>query len=222
MGFSKSKQNLDKSLPHLIRLSRRAKKIRIMGSAALELAYVSCGRLDAYVERRINLWDVAAAAVLLVEMAGRGIFSARPVPGEISVCDKSGQWEASEETTGREFVEIGIGSEFAVEFSSAMGLAQFRGRWREGGDYLKYAFSFSRAFPGWLNWFFTSSPSSAKDLGEVGGHKQRVIAGNRRRQRVWAGCGLRRCRQMFGLRIHRRNRRARSFGFLIRARAPTR
>jgi myo-inositol-1(or 4)-monophosphatase len=79
MGFSKSKINLEKSLPHVNRLSRRALKIRIMGSAALELAYVACGRLDAYVERTINLWDIAAGA-LLVECAG-GEFYTRPAPG---------------------------------------------------------------------------------------------------------------------------------------------
>jgi len=79
MGFSKSKLNLEKSLPHVNRLSRRALKIRIMGSAALELAYVACGRLDAYVERTINLWDIAAGA-LLVECAG-GEFYTRPAPG---------------------------------------------------------------------------------------------------------------------------------------------
>jgi myo-inositol-1(or 4)-monophosphatase len=79
MGFSKSKLNLEKSLPHVIRLSRRAMKIRIMGSAALELAYVACGRLDAYIERTINLWDIAAGA-LLVECAG-GEFYTRPAPG---------------------------------------------------------------------------------------------------------------------------------------------
>ncbi len=80
MGFSKSKENLDKSMPHLMRLARRTKKIRIMGSAALELAYVACGRLDAYVERRINLWDVAAGS-LLVENAG-GEFYTLPAPGK--------------------------------------------------------------------------------------------------------------------------------------------
>ena len=79
MGFSKSKLNLEKSLPYVNRLSRRAMKIRIMGSAALELAYVACGRLDAYVERTINLWDIAAGA-LLVECAG-GEFYTRPAPG---------------------------------------------------------------------------------------------------------------------------------------------
>jgi myo-inositol-1(or 4)-monophosphatase len=79
MGFSKSKQNLEKSLPHLNRLSRRALKVRIMGSAALELAYVASGRLDAYVERTINLWDIAAGA-LMVECSG-GEFYTRPAPG---------------------------------------------------------------------------------------------------------------------------------------------
>jgi myo-inositol-1(or 4)-monophosphatase len=80
MGFSKSKENLDKSIPHLNRLARRAKKIRIMGSAALELAYVACGRLDAYIERRINLWDMAAGG-LMVECSG-GEFYTPPAPGK--------------------------------------------------------------------------------------------------------------------------------------------
>jgi myo-inositol-1(or 4)-monophosphatase len=80
MGFSKSKENLDKSIPHLNRLARQAKKIRIMGSAALELAYIACGRLDLYVERRINLWDVAAGG-LMVESSG-GEFYAPAAPGK--------------------------------------------------------------------------------------------------------------------------------------------
>ena len=78
MGFSKSKTNLEKSLPFLNRLSRRALKVRLMGSAALELAYVASGRLDAYVERTINLWDIAAGA-LMVECSG-GEFYTRPAP----------------------------------------------------------------------------------------------------------------------------------------------
>ena len=89
MGFSKSRENLEKSLPHLIRLARRVKKIRIMGSAALELAYVASGRLDAYIERTINLWDVAAGA-LLIECAG-GEFYALPAPGgKLRMCADNG------------------------------------------------------------------------------------------------------------------------------------
>ena len=90
MGFSKSKINLEKSLPHVNRLSRRALKIRIMGSAALELAYVACGRLDAYVERTINLWDIAAGA-LMVECSG-GEFYTRPAPGgKFRMCADNGR-----------------------------------------------------------------------------------------------------------------------------------
>lgn len=80
MGFSKSRQNMAKSIPQLNRLARRTRKIRVLGSAALELAYVASGRLDAYVERRINLWDVAAGS-LMVEAAG-GEFHAVPAEGK--------------------------------------------------------------------------------------------------------------------------------------------
>jgi myo-inositol-1(or 4)-monophosphatase len=90
MGFSKSQENMNKSLPHLNRLARRVKKIRVMGSAALELAYVASGRLDAYVERTINLWDVAAGQ-LLVENAG-GEFFALPAPGgKLRMCASNGK-----------------------------------------------------------------------------------------------------------------------------------
>jgi len=90
MGFSKTKDNLEKSLPHLIRISRQAKKVRIMGSAALELAYVATGRLDAYIERTINLWDVAAGS-LLVKNAG-GEFYTLPAPdGRLRMCADNGK-----------------------------------------------------------------------------------------------------------------------------------
>ena len=90
MGFSKSRDNLQKSLPHLIRISKQAKKIRILGSAALELAYVASGRLDAYIERTINLWDVAAGS-LLVENAG-GEFYTLPGPnGKLRMCADNGK-----------------------------------------------------------------------------------------------------------------------------------
>ena len=47
-----------------------------MGSAALDMAYVACGRFDAYIERGISLWDIAAGW-LLVESAG-GMVDLRP------------------------------------------------------------------------------------------------------------------------------------------------
>ena len=89
IGFSKSKDNLAKSLPHLNRLARRTKKIRIMGSAALELAYVASGRLDLYVERTINLWDIAAGA-LMVECSGGECWLKTLPDGRFRMCADNG------------------------------------------------------------------------------------------------------------------------------------
>lgn len=90
MGFSKSKENLEKSLPHVVRLARRARKIRIMGSAAIELAYVASGRLDAYIERTINLWDIAAGG-LMVECAGGEVFLKHLPDGRLRMCADNGR-----------------------------------------------------------------------------------------------------------------------------------
>lgn len=40
------------------------KKIRMIGSAALSLAYVACGRFDTYMEKDIKLWDIAAGVAI--------------------------------------------------------------------------------------------------------------------------------------------------------------
>lgn len=69
VGFSKSVAAIEAGLPILGRLAREVKKCRMMGSAALDVAYVACGRLDAYIESKISLWDIAAGA-LMVELAG--------------------------------------------------------------------------------------------------------------------------------------------------------
>ncbi|HXC35695.1 MAG TPA: inositol monophosphatase family protein [Candidatus Acidoferrales bacterium] len=90
MGFSKSRENLEKSIPHLNRIARRAKKIRIMGSAALELAYVASGRLDAYIERTINIWDIAAGG-LMVECSGGEMFLKELPDGRLRMCADNGQ-----------------------------------------------------------------------------------------------------------------------------------
>jgi myo-inositol-1(or 4)-monophosphatase len=55
------------------------KKIRMLGSAAISLASVACGRLDAYEEESIMLWDVIAG-VAIVQAAG-GFTSMRPREG---------------------------------------------------------------------------------------------------------------------------------------------
>jgi myo-inositol-1(or 4)-monophosphatase len=72
VGFSKSKSTIDKGMPLFQDLVYRARKCRLMGSAALDMAYIASGRLDAYIESSVSLWDVAAG-ILLVEAAGGSV-----------------------------------------------------------------------------------------------------------------------------------------------------
>lgn len=69
VGLSKTGVTIEAGLPVLSDMVHRARKCRLLGSAALDMAYVASGRFDAYVEQGISLWDIAAGS-LLVEMAG--------------------------------------------------------------------------------------------------------------------------------------------------------
>lgn len=79
VGFAKSRDSLERALPHFIWMARRVRKMRMMGAAALGLAYVATGRFDAYIERGVSLWDIAAGG-LIIERAG-GKFWTEDVPG---------------------------------------------------------------------------------------------------------------------------------------------
>lgn len=59
----------------LMDLYARFKKVRMIGSAAMSLAYVAAGCVEAYTEERIMLWDVAAG-LALVKAAG-GVIDVR-------------------------------------------------------------------------------------------------------------------------------------------------
>jgi myo-inositol-1(or 4)-monophosphatase len=76
VGLSKTGETIASGLPLLQQMVHRARKCRLLGSAALDMAYVACGRLDAYVEQGISLWDIAAGWIL-VENAG-GMVDMRP------------------------------------------------------------------------------------------------------------------------------------------------
>ncbi|MCP5533176.1 MAG: inositol monophosphatase [Akkermansiaceae bacterium] len=79
VGCGKDEEALRTGIERFRRASVRARKMRMMGSAALGMAYIACGRLDAYIESRISLWDIAAGQ-LLVETAG-GKVDLTPVAG---------------------------------------------------------------------------------------------------------------------------------------------
>lgn len=92
VGVAKSIDSINRGLPLFDRLARSAKKCRMMGSAALDIAYVASGRLDAYIESTISLWDVAAG-LLLVERAG-GVVQLDPhesAPEKYSIVASSGK-----------------------------------------------------------------------------------------------------------------------------------
>ncbi|OQP07850.1 inositol monophosphatase [Geobacillus sp. 46C-IIa] len=54
----------------LVRLAKEARGTRSYGSAALELAYVAAGRLDAYISPRLSPWDFAGGMILIEEAGG--------------------------------------------------------------------------------------------------------------------------------------------------------
>jgi myo-inositol-1(or 4)-monophosphatase len=76
IGLAKTGETINTNFPLLEQMIHRVRKCRVLGSAALDMAYVACGRLDAYVETGISLWDIAAG-LLLVENAG-GTVDLRP------------------------------------------------------------------------------------------------------------------------------------------------
>jgi myo-inositol-1(or 4)-monophosphatase len=91
VGLSKTGVTIESGLPLLQAMVHRARKCRLMGSAALDMAYVACGRFDAYIEQGISLWDVAAGWIL-VEKAG-GTVEMRPrtdMKGKYSIIASNG------------------------------------------------------------------------------------------------------------------------------------
>lgn len=66
------------------------RKIRLLGSAALSLAYVAAGRADAYFERDIRIWDVAAGLALVRAAGGEFIHAPSSVPSALTVYAHNG------------------------------------------------------------------------------------------------------------------------------------
>jgi len=76
-GLAKTGETINANFPLFQAMIHRVRKCRVLGSAALDMAYVACGRFDAYIETGISLWDIAAGW-LLVENAG-GTVDLRPL-----------------------------------------------------------------------------------------------------------------------------------------------
>jgi myo-inositol-1(or 4)-monophosphatase len=51
-------------------MTERCAGLRRPGAAALDLAYVACGRLDGFFEKGLQTWDMAAGSLLITEAGG--------------------------------------------------------------------------------------------------------------------------------------------------------
>ena len=66
-GASKIKEKI---FSEYINVSNNVSNVRKFGSAALDMAYVACGRFDGYWQRELNYWDIAAGIIILKEAGG--------------------------------------------------------------------------------------------------------------------------------------------------------
>jgi myo-inositol-1(or 4)-monophosphatase len=53
------------------RLIRRGVPVRRLGSAAIDLCWVACGRFDGFYEHKLHAWDSAASTLIVEEAGGR-------------------------------------------------------------------------------------------------------------------------------------------------------
>jgi myo-inositol-1(or 4)-monophosphatase len=74
------------SVERLLRVLPHAQTVQRTGSAALNLVYVACGRIDAFWSTSLKPWDVAAGSLIVVE-AGGAITSTGGHPFDINVPD---------------------------------------------------------------------------------------------------------------------------------------
>jgi myo-inositol-1(or 4)-monophosphatase len=80
-GFAYQAESRAVQAERLPRMLPRVRDIRRAGSAAIDLAWLSCGRLDGFFEAPMNTWD-RAAGVLLVTEAGGVVSELTPPRGD--------------------------------------------------------------------------------------------------------------------------------------------
>ena len=60
-----------KYLEEIDNITKKSAGLRRMGAASIDLAYVASGKLDAFWERNLNLWDVCSGVLLIKEAGGK-------------------------------------------------------------------------------------------------------------------------------------------------------
>jgi len=69
-GFPSHKRHANPNIHFYHQITLRSHGVRRAGSAALDLAYTACGRVDAYWEFKLNPWDTSAGVLLVREAGG--------------------------------------------------------------------------------------------------------------------------------------------------------
>ena len=70
-GFPNRKRSGNINIHFYYQLAMATHGVRRTGSAAIDLAYVACGRLDGFWEFGLSPWDMAAGRLLVAEAGGR-------------------------------------------------------------------------------------------------------------------------------------------------------
>jgi len=92
-GFSYERDTRMAQAAAVHELLGRVRDVRRLGSAALDLCYVGCGRADAYVEEGLNEWDLAAGGLVAEESGAR--LAVRPGVGgkQCAIASPAGGYE---------------------------------------------------------------------------------------------------------------------------------
>lgn len=71
-GFPYDDRDRDRQyIDILLAINAHSRGMRRLGSAALDMAYVACGRFEGFYEYGLNAWDVAAGAIIIQEAGGK-------------------------------------------------------------------------------------------------------------------------------------------------------
>ncbi len=100
-GFGYAPERRREQAEALARVIGRIRDIRRMGAAAVDLCSVACGRVDAYFERGLNAWDLAAGGLVATEAgAVLGAIEGGPVRPSSVVAAPPGLFEPLRELLG--------------------------------------------------------------------------------------------------------------------------
>jgi fructose-1,6-bisphosphatase/inositol monophosphatase family enzyme len=93
-GFSYERDRRLRQANVLVQVLPRVRDIRRMGAAAVDLCSVACGRLDAFYERGLGPWDLAAGALIAREAGATvGDLAGGPASGDFALAAASGLFD---------------------------------------------------------------------------------------------------------------------------------